>query len=192
MGTRNLTMVISNGQTKVAQYGQWDGYPSGQGADCLKFLKSADLSVFKEKLNLVRFQTDEDGKEEDEFCKNIGAADGWMTEEQSKKYHAKYPMLNRDHGAKILQLIYENTEKAILKDASAFAYEGLFCEWAYVIDLDKETFEVYKGFYKRSLKKTERFYSKELKDGYAPVKNIKEYKLSNLPTEAVFIKECSK
>lgn len=25
MGTRNLTIVYSNGEYKVAQYGQWDG-----------------------------------------------------------------------------------------------------------------------------------------------------------------------
>jgi len=27
MGTRHLTMVIQNKEPKVAQYGQWDGYP---------------------------------------------------------------------------------------------------------------------------------------------------------------------
>ena len=28
MGTRNLTCVFKDGEYKVAQYGQWDGYPS--------------------------------------------------------------------------------------------------------------------------------------------------------------------
>ena len=38
MGTRNLTVVYVDGEYRVAQYGQWDGYPSGQGMTCLKFL----------------------------------------------------------------------------------------------------------------------------------------------------------
>lgn len=33
MGTRNLTAVYIDGEYKVAQYGQWDGYPEGPGAD---------------------------------------------------------------------------------------------------------------------------------------------------------------
>ena len=36
MGTRNLTKVINEqGEVVVAQYGQWDGYPSGQGVNAL-------------------------------------------------------------------------------------------------------------------------------------------------------------
>ena len=46
METRHLTLVYKNGAFKVAQYGQWDGYPSGQGLTALKFLRSADLSRF--------------------------------------------------------------------------------------------------------------------------------------------------
>jgi len=32
MGTRHLSMAYNKGgEVKVAQYGQWDGYPEGQG-----------------------------------------------------------------------------------------------------------------------------------------------------------------
>ena len=46
MGTRNATIVIKDNKTKVAQYGQWDGYPSGQGLTALNFLRQANLSQF--------------------------------------------------------------------------------------------------------------------------------------------------
>ena len=42
MGTRNLTVVVVNKKVKVAQYGQWDGYPTGLGTDLLKLLKNRD------------------------------------------------------------------------------------------------------------------------------------------------------
>lgn len=44
MGTRNLTIVHSNGEYKVAQYGQWDGYPEGLGVQLLKYLKGIILT----------------------------------------------------------------------------------------------------------------------------------------------------
>jgi len=50
MGTRNLTVVIYKGKPCIAQYGQWDGYPQGQGYTILDFLLTADLSVFKDKI----------------------------------------------------------------------------------------------------------------------------------------------
>lgn len=31
MGTRNLTAVYLDGEYKIAQYGQWDGYPKDKG-----------------------------------------------------------------------------------------------------------------------------------------------------------------
>ena len=39
MGTRNLVAVQIDGQYKIAQYGQWDGYPSGKGLEVLEFLR---------------------------------------------------------------------------------------------------------------------------------------------------------
>ena len=39
MGTRHIIKVKKNGKTWISQYGQWDGYPTGQGADVIGFIR---------------------------------------------------------------------------------------------------------------------------------------------------------
>lgn len=60
MGTRHLTCVIKDGDYKVAQYGQWDGYPEGQGLNILNFLKEMDRNVFEKKLDMISWATEEE------------------------------------------------------------------------------------------------------------------------------------
>lgn len=190
MGTRNLTMVIKGEKPVVAQYGQWDGYPSGQGMTALEFLRSKSLKKFKKKLELVRFANEEDEKVIEAWMKSIGVTDGWMDMDQSGKYHEKYPFLTRDHGAQILQLIQDNKEPVFLTDSSSFAKDSLFCEWAYVIDFDKNTFEVYEGFNQAPLEEGERFFGDKEKDSeYFPIRALKTYSLSELPSPTQFLKD---
>lgn len=164
MGTRNLTMVVHNGQTKIAQYGQWDGYPSGQGITILTFLNKikypTNYKKFIAKLNRTHFIDDEKQKEIDAFLKSIGCESGWMNMEQADLYHKEYPLLTRNNGAKILWLMYgqKGRKPMWLHDSSDFAADGLFNEWTYVVDLDKRTFEVYEGFKKTFPNKEDRFY----------------------------------
>jgi hypothetical protein len=65
MGTRNLVAVINNKTPVIAQYGQWDGYPSGQGRTALAFCTEhlstpQGREAFKEKLALCRWVTEEE------------------------------------------------------------------------------------------------------------------------------------
>ena len=53
MGTRHLIIVKSEGKTKVAQYGQWDGYPTGQGKDIAIFLHSDGFDFAKFRLTSI-------------------------------------------------------------------------------------------------------------------------------------------
>jgi len=192
MGTRHLTMVVSDGQTRIAQYGQWDGMPTGQGVTVLKFLKRrrGKFDPFKRKLENCRFVTDKDQKQIDKFLKSIGAKDGWMTGDQATKYHNKYPYMNRDHGAEILNLVARSKGEVLLVDSTDFAADSLFCEWAYVIDFDKNVLECYDGFNEDVASRTERFKNLEPSDtGYGTVKLLKTYKLDELPTKKQFINE---
>ncbi len=58
MGTRNLTRVISNGQLKIEQYCQWDGYPTGRGSVVLAFArdlyKGGSVDELKDYLETTR------------------------------------------------------------------------------------------------------------------------------------------
>lgn len=168
-------MVVSEGKTKVAQYGQWDGYPEGQGVTALNFLRKADLKQFKEKVDALEWLTEEE-------LKAIDAAGDWT------KTH---PHLSRDRGAEILELVY-NGSATKLMNKEAFAGDSLMNEWTYVVDLDKNTFEVYEGFNKEPLQETDRFYSyfdhpSHRDEIYCPVKMVKSYDLNSLPTEEEFI-----
>jgi hypothetical protein len=146
MGTRHLTSVIYKQKTVVAQYGQWDGYPTGQGLTIVEFLNNADLDRFKLQLEKTRFTNDKDHEEVGAYLESIGAKGGWMNREQAEKYNKRYPYFGRDHGANILNLILDSKDDEIsLHDSSDFINDGLFCEWAYEIDLDKRTLKILNG-----------------------------------------------
>lgn len=189
MGTRNLTAVYSDGELRVAQYGQWDGYPDGQGATVLEFCKDASkLAALKIVLNRTRFVTDE---EREETAKRLGMPeDGWMNQEQAEQWHHAYPYNNRDHGAEILNLMVNSAPESeiLLKNDIDFVNDSLFCEWAYVIDLDAGQLECYAGFVTEP-HEGQRFSGDPTQrptGSYYPVRLLKKYPLDNLPDRAIF------
>lgn len=182
MGTRNLTMVISDGETKVAQYGQWDGYPAGQGATILAFIKKVSVKRFKEVLKKVKFIDDKKQKEIDKWFISIGCESGWMNGDQAELYRKKYPLLTRDNGAQVLFLLMELSDKTLwLSDQTDFAGDSLFCEWAYVLDLDKRVLEVYNGFNKEPISSESRFAKISKGDSeYSQVQLLVKYTFAEL------------
>lgn len=168
MGTRHLVAVVHESEFVVAQYGHYDGYPSGHGLQVLRFLREGfDNKLFVSKLPLVRFVT-EDERE----------ARG--REPESLSLHAS---------SKIMEIIQKATDTVDIVNSRSFADDSLFCEWCYVVDLDKNTFEVYKGMNKAELGHEDRFYSDELNDEeYKPVKIHASYPLGALPSDDAFLR----
>jgi hypothetical protein len=199
MGTRNSVHVIVGKETKIAKYCQWDGYASVRGVETLEvlrnFLKPTKTKTFSGRLKEMREKVNGvvgiSNEEVHNLWKECGADDdGYVTMEISNKFKEKYAHLSRDMGGgEVLKLVVEGKIKETNLDTT-FVAESLWCEWAYVVDLDKKTFEVYKGFNETPLKKNERFYDLDKKDSeFHPVKLVKKYKLNELPTTKTFIKE---
>lgn len=184
MGTRHLTIVKFGGEYKVAQYGQWDGYPSGQGVTVLEFIRnivdSNLVNEFAYKVKNCRWITQSDA---DEIDRRINSG-------ELKNWQRVYPELSRDTGAEILQMVMDSKNGLVLGNEIEFAADSLFCEWAWLIDLDAGMFEAYEGFNQtRPLTEKDRFYflvDKE-REGWHSIVKVAEWSLDNLPSNEDFL-----
>jgi hypothetical protein len=134
MGTRNLTIVKNNlGETKIAQYGQWDGYPSYSGIKALEFLRDEyNQQLLNVKLDLVQFITDE---ELDTIYEPFKTMDF-----ENKEFLNAYPGLHRDTGVGILEVVAKATNVIKTVDNTEFAKDDLFCEGIYEVDFSTNKF----------------------------------------------------
>jgi hypothetical protein len=134
MGTRNLTVVKDlQGTTKIAQYGQWDGYPSYSGIQALEFLRNKDWqALLQSKLDNVEFVSDE---EVDQLYKQFETTD-W----ENKEFLNAYPGLHRDTGIGILAVVANSPDTIKTVDNTEFANDSLFCEGIYEVDFSTNKF----------------------------------------------------
>lgn len=198
MGTRHLIAVHSDGEYKVAQYGQWDGYPEGAGLDVLNFLHTDKVTKLKENLKRVRF-LDEEGRDKELVEGYNSRAPKWSNEPDNRTEEEKYwwgKYMSRDVCADILHNVADsNDDEILLNDSIDFVKDSLFCEWAYVVDFDKNTFEIYSGFNKAPLTEDERFFEwgvgsdDPADNGYEPVRHLITYSLDKLPTSDEYLTE---
>jgi len=205
MGTRNLTMVIDNqGTLKVAQYGQWDGYPAGQGSVVLEFAKNKEkMDRLKQAIIHIKFHNN--CHDIDEYLEEYNSRFPYWNEAEHKTmpdnrtetdFYWFEKTQTRDLCAKILDSIItldktklpkEHNNIIYLYDDSEFGKDSLFCEWAYCINFETNKLECFKGFNTDETKQHPRFAT--VSDEYFGIVLIKEYDLDNLPSEDDFIKE---
>jgi hypothetical protein len=139
MGTRGITKVIYEGDVKVAQYGQWDHYPSGQGKTVFEFLRGAD-NITKLKNGITNHTFVPSENEYEAMVGSFTNENGWMNMDQAEAFSKQYPSLTRDTGAGILDVISNATGTVPLFLDLDFENDELMCEGVYTINLDDETF----------------------------------------------------
>ena len=201
MGTRNLTMVIDKqGIIKVAQYGQWDGYPSGNGIEILAFAKDkSNLEKLEKRLEEVEFITPTCSAKPFFKGYNKRANKNCLTDNDRYFFET---FMSRDVGADILKNIvnedYSNMPNELkgtiwLGDETKFGQDSIFCEWAYCINFQTNKLECFDGFNKSKKKQHPRFAIKKPQEGstgnYYGIRLLKEYDLDNLPDKDDFIED---
>jgi hypothetical protein len=169
MGTRSLTIVKYKSKKCIAQYGQHDGYPGYSLQFILDFLADkSKLSKLKDRL--------------DNRYVELIKRDRVDREKMEGKY------LNSTLGCDILDVVISDYVDGLhkgrlrLEDNERFGEDSLFCEWAYVINLDQMMVHVYKGFNFSPISKGEHFYKYNrycTNSEYKPVKLVLSLLLDN-------------
>ena len=184
MGTRHITAVVAEGEFVVAQYGQWDGYPTGAGKDIVAII-SGKIDQLKASLKHI-VPVDSDTVER--YWSECGAQEWGADRETCQRFKSKYVTLDRDTGPGVLNILINTEVPVELYLDVDFIGDGLFCEWVYVVDLDSNTFEIYQGFQIRPSKNRFSTMFEGTTSGYYPPKLVATYPLDDLPTDSQLMK----
>lgn len=142
MGTQGLIAIRLDAHYVFSQKCDHSAYPRDHGASIFGFLKYVDLDRFKRQCDtLVPMEQEE----QDNLLKSIlGRAPQGITDYERERLELRYPEIYWDTGAAALHMIYNGTLK---RDPQHFRFggQGLWCEWAWVIDLDHDLLRIHAG-----------------------------------------------
>lgn len=169
----NLLVVIKDKEVKIAQIDHYDAPPEGRGLEIL---------------TVIRGRVEELGK-------ILSEISPYSLDESKTSFQGE---TNLPHAPGNNFLVLRDVlagKKFTFTNNYLFAAYGDLCEWCYVIDYDKETFEVYRGKNREPLTENDRFF--DLKDKvscvskeYHPVKLLCAFDLNNLPEGRKFLLIC--
>ena len=171
MSTRGLYGIRKNGVDKCT-YNHSDSYPSWLGRKVLEFCANntiENLEKFFNKIELV----DESSKPTEEQIKKCVEAGYYNGVVSTKSVNDWYCLLRNLQGNfDEYQDLIDNDEAKIIfmTDCISFIKDSLFCEYAYIINLDDEVLEFYEGFQKEAQKGNR--YGETEEDGYYPCKLV--------------------
>lgn len=171
MSTRGLYGIRKDGIDKCT-YNHSDSYPSWLGRKVLEFCANntiENLEKFFNKIELV----DESSKPTEEQIKKCVEAGYYNGVVSTKSVDDWYCLLRNLQGNfdEYQDLIDNDEAKTIfMTDCISFIKDSLFCEYAYIINLDDEVLEFYEGFQKEAQKGNR--YGETEEDGYYPCKLV--------------------
>jgi len=182
MSHPHLVSIYYNGEYKMASCCHYYQELEEAGVNILRFLNhEMDRSKFLKRVAKLQFFTE---KQEKAFYKS-----------------SKTPPYHLSRGITAVEILKVVQDQEIYKRLKLLnqidVSKKYYCEWGYIIDFDKDTYEIYAGYNHSPLSSDERFYH----DGFVetfdysdsiikiyPIRHIQSFSLSKLPTEEEFLK----
>lgn len=171
MGTRGAIGFWKDGEYKVA-YNHLDSYPEELGNTTLKFINKRTINELNTAFEKIKLIKEESIPTEEQIKQCEKYTDLYVGNQSTSDW---YCLLRQAQGN-----LEAYTNIGLMVDSQDFLTDGLFCEWAYIINLTNNTFEVYKGFQKSTTKG--RYSEPPPNDqGYYTVGLVATYSLGNCP-----------
>ena len=171
MSTRGLFGFRKDGEDKVI-YNHFDSYPEGLGASMIEMLKRADMDKLSAHFNNI-ICADDDSEPTDDIiaqCKKLGLVNTNVSEKSLKDW---YCLTRELQDPEKFRQVLESGEKFPIICEIDFIKDSLFCEYAYIFDLNTLVLEVYKGFQHRP-QENNRYGTEPNRDGYFPCELVGE------------------
>jgi len=186
MGTRSAVGFIIDGQEKIT-YSHFDGYPSGVGMNVLNFCRNAaDWDAIKDAAKDIVLVSDSEVPDDEQVKALEPHAEVLGTEKFMEEW---YGVLRNLHGN-----LDGYLKVGFMTDDHMFPMNSLFCEYAYIVNLDEGKLEAYKGFQREP--HTKGRFADPNRDGqvlsspgdrvYYSVALVNAWYLDALPTDARF------
>lgn len=195
MGTRGLMGFAIDSKLKLA-YNHFDSYPSGLGVDMLTFARTISEDDWKLKPVIQ------------EQARNLRLVDS-TSPPTAQQIEQLTPYADRRVGGRSLDEWYvllretqgdpaKTLESGYMENGDGFQYDSLFCEWGYILDLDWDILEVYRGFQKEPhtegrfaagpvrLRKPVGENNTREPIEYQPIKLVAKFRFEDLPTDEEF------
>lgn len=143
MGTRGFLGILKNKEMK-GMYNHFDSYPTGLGECIVRDINRIDIDKRIDVLNdtydyiqLVEYD-DKPTKEQQEECQKAGVIDLTVSEQSLDDWYCLLRKTQMNFN------IYINKKVPYMLADNDFINDEVYCEWAYVINLDNNKLEVYR------------------------------------------------
>lgn len=167
MGTRGLYGFRKNGEDKLT-YNHWDSYPDCLGETVVRFCKETSIEELNEIFDRIVLVNEGDKPTKAQVLECIEYYNGSVGNQSIEDW---YCLLRNAQGNPD---VYKHGLKYMI-DNQNFIYDSLFCEYAYIINLDTNCLEFYIGFQNKPCPSNR--YGSNPEDGYYPCKMVAYYPL---------------
>ena len=181
MGTRGALGFQVNGKIK-ATYNHSDSYPEYLGEAMLKWVKGRgikDLHHIALDMKMIDISTEptEEDKEKWRPFTDLG-----VSNQSDTDWYCLSRGAQGDIGAYV-------KAGAMPGGGEDFMQDSLYCEWAWIINVDGGTFDVYRGFQKTPPEDGFFTGDRRTRCGYHPVNRVASFSLSDLPEDLSSLNE---